>query len=170
MKTKSFLNYNPKLFNQQIVPNSPFVPFCWHSIANDWLNQALSPVFVIKRSGHTADQMRCCWKDCIFYSPILSNLFNHSKQHITKQPFVCEWDKCNRVCNKRARLHAHLLTHIPYRAHTCTSCGRGFKRQQELRRHFMSLHVSGRKHSHSTDGTLSDSQSQSRLEICNLIN
>ena len=86
--------------------------------------------------------MYCKWNNCHFSSTSLKTLYDHSIKHEGTDPFYCQWENCTQLCHKRARLNAHLLTHIPYRAFTCKICSRSFKREQEMRRHFVSLHIS----------------------------
>lgn len=85
--------------------------------------------------------MICKWNTCTQTSTTLSDLYDHAISHPMEAPFVCYWENCGQVCHKKARLNSHLLTHIPHRAFTCKVCRKGFKREQELRRHWSSLHT-----------------------------
>ena len=85
--------------------------------------------------------MYCKWKDCNAQTDTVAELYEHVKTHDFDIPFFCSWNGCQQLCYKRARLLTHLLTHIPLRAFKCRVCHKGFKRQQELRRHYISLHV-----------------------------
>ncbi len=86
--------------------------------------------------------MQCKWDSCLYQAMSLKELYNHALKHKTVAPFYCHWENCGMVCHKKARLTAHLLTHIPYRAYTCKICKKSYKREQEMRRHFVSLHLS----------------------------
>eukprot|EP00835_Amoeboradix_gromovi_P001364 NODE_60_length_25605_cov_0.732377.p13 type:complete len:106 gc:universal NODE_60_length_25605_cov_0.732377:16893-16576(-) len=84
--------------------------------------------------------MLCKWKDCIYRAQSLIELLEHSQKHESEAPFECKWSGCGRICHKRARLIAHLLTHIPVRNFQCNVCQKKYKRDQELRRHIYTIH------------------------------
>ena len=104
--------------------------------------------------------MLCQWAGCNYSNESLYSLFEHAKKHLNAKPYACLWRGCHRLCYKKAELRAHLLTHIPYRAFRCSKCEKGFKREQELRRHFVSIHFSRKEETHQV----------SKIDIFNLIN
>eukprot|EP00834_Sanchytrium_tribonematis_P004015 NODE_177_length_14091_cov_0.996141.p12 type:complete len:102 gc:universal NODE_177_length_14091_cov_0.996141:7889-7584(-) len=84
--------------------------------------------------------MHCKWQNrCLYITDNLADLYAHAKTHDIRPPYVCEWDRCGRICRKKATLQAHFLTHIPLRSFQCTVCSKSFKRYQERNRH-MTLH------------------------------
>ncbi len=84
---------------------------------------------------------RCEWSNCQFITDSLKTLYSHCISHKCGDFAYCQWRTCGVKCHKRARLNAHLLTHVPYRAFSCKICSRAFKREQEMKRHFASVHL-----------------------------
>jgi hypothetical protein len=64
----------------------------------------------------------------------------HSKTH--NRDFKCSYDRCDHQAYRQADIDRHFeQVHLGRRPNTCTACGRGFGRQDDLRRH-----VEGRTH------------------------
>ncbi|KAI8806050.1 hypothetical protein BJ742DRAFT_664921, partial [Cladochytrium replicatum] len=69
-------------------------------------------------------------------------LFTHlSDIHVGRKTrgnlcLTCHWENCVGVTvTKRDHLTSHLRTHVRFKPHVCDSCGRAFKRPQDLKKH-----------------------------------
>ena len=112
--------------------------------------------------------MICQWERCRFIASTLKELYDHSKSHDCTPPYQCKWENCQRICLKKARLHCHLLTHIPYRAYVCPACRKSFKREQEMKRHYISLHSSDQVQLHMISYTTEERNEQLTTNIMNI--
>ncbi|KDN53320.1 hypothetical protein K437DRAFT_217718, partial [Tilletiaria anomala UBC 951] len=48
---------------------------------------------------------------------------------------TCKWEACDVSCAKRDHITSHLRVHTPLKPHSCDSCGKTFKRPQDLKKH-----------------------------------
>ena len=114
--------------------------------------------------------MQCKWKGCDYYSSSLKDVCDHVSVHKSYSPFMCEWEGCGMMCTKRARLSAHLLTHIPYKGFKCKICQKAFRRQQEMKRHFVSLHMSDKILVHDISSMNTNPEEERVMSISSILN
>ncbi|PWN19541.1 hypothetical protein BCV69DRAFT_284170 [Microstroma glucosiphilum] len=83
----------------------------------------------------------CQWNDCgqTYEDPEI--LYQHlCNDHVGRKStnnlcLTCHWIGCDAVCAKRDHITSHLRVHTPLKPHSCASCGKMFKRPQDLKKH-----------------------------------
>jgi len=48
---------------------------------------------------------------------------------------TCHWGSCRTTTVKRDHITSHVRVHVPLKPHKCQSCGKAFKRPQDLKKH-----------------------------------
>lgn len=61
---------------------------------------------------------------------------------------TCAWDGCQASHSKRDHITSHIRIHTPLKPYTCPTCGKSFKRTQDLKKH-------GRTHATAPSATVS---------------
>src|SRR4051812_1520201 len=84
----------------------------------------------------------CQWTGCSRHFSSPEALYSHlGSDHVGRKStrnlcLDCRWGKCDVKTLKRDHLTSHLRVHVPFKPHTCTTCGKSFKRPQDLKKHY----------------------------------
>ncbi|QLQ77917.1 hypothetical protein HG537_0A01640 [Torulaspora globosa] len=92
-------------------------------------------------SGSEEEHAVCHWDGCgkVFNQPEL--LYHHlCKDHVGRKSqknlqLNCKWGDCQAKTEKRDHITSHLRVHIALKPFKCTTCGKNFKRPQDLKKH-----------------------------------
>lgn len=83
----------------------------------------------------------CKWDNCgqLYDDP--EALYQHlCNDHVGRKStnnlcLTCRWQDCDVTCAKRDHITSHLRVHTPLKPHSCVTCGKTFKRPQDLKKH-----------------------------------
>jgi hypothetical protein len=117
---------------------------------------------------HDSQPQVCQWGSCKEEFSDASNLLNHimdfhmrnakhfyptSPQQTVDQDgfvspgsgpqskkFICEWEGCTMILNKKDHLVSHVRIHISCKPYSCSHCSKTFKRKQDVRKHERTTH------------------------------
>lgn len=85
--------------------------------------------------------INCHWGTCTAQAPSPEELYNHvCDEHIGRKStnnlnLTCAWGNCRITTVKRDHITSHIRVHVPLKPHACKSCGKAFKRPQDLKKH-----------------------------------
>lgn len=94
-----------------------------------------------KTNGSKNESIVCMWKNCGLVFDNAEVLYHHlcddhvgriSKNNLC---LTCHWDECNANYGKRDHITSHIRIHIPLKQFSCATCGKCFKRSQDLKKH-----------------------------------
>ena len=128
------------------------------------------------KEGNRYKTMQCKWDTCSYNGTSLKDLCDHVSVHSGIKPFICFWENCGQVCQKKGRLRAHIKTHVPYKEFKCKICQKAFRRQQEMKRHYVNLHLTDQillddiASMTSDDSNTSHAIKGNQMSITNLLN
>ncbi|UZJ51074.1 hypothetical protein CBS101457_000394 [Exobasidium rhododendri] len=83
----------------------------------------------------------CRWVGCSKSYEDPEDLYVHlCNDHVGRKStnnlcLTCKWTDCDVTCAKRDHITSHLRVHTPLKPHACDSCGKLFKRPQDLKKH-----------------------------------
>lgn len=83
----------------------------------------------------------CKWTGCTQEFETAEVLYDHlCSSHVGRKcnnnlSLTCHWDGCGTETRKRDHITSHLKVHVPLTSHKCETCGKGFKRAQDLKKH-----------------------------------
>ncbi|KAJ3062670.1 hypothetical protein HK102_008695 [Quaeritorhiza haematococci] len=90
-----------------------------------------------KRSRQTSKRYQCSYPGCTHTSTRKYNIRTHEQTHQKDRarPHKCPHPQCTKSFARPQELVRHQRAHDPSKACVCKGCGRGFTRQDALRRH-----------------------------------
>ncbi|PWN26968.1 hypothetical protein BDZ90DRAFT_279907 [Jaminaea rosea] len=83
----------------------------------------------------------CRWGQCRLTFDDPEILYQHlCNDHVGRKStnnlcLTCHWTDCDVTCAKRDHITSHIRVHTPLKPHSCGTCGKTFKRPQDLRKH-----------------------------------
>lgn len=102
-------------------------------------SQIVKPVLKAKHSDD--GPLTCKWDTCSQLFGTAELLYAHlCDAHVGRKcnrnlNLVCHWDTCRVETVKRDHITSHLRVHVPLKPFGCQSCGKKFKRPQDLKKH-----------------------------------
>ncbi|KOS13890.1 transcription factor [Malassezia pachydermatis] len=87
------------------------------------------------------EPIKCLWTGCGIECANAEALYHHlcddhvgriSKNNLC---LTCSWDNCGASYGKRDHITSHIRIHTPLKPFTCSTCGKNFKRSQDLKKH-----------------------------------
>lgn len=92
-------------------------------------------------SADFLDDLLCHWNSCSqkFNNP--DDLYLHlTNDHVGRKStnnlcLTCHWEACGITHVKRDHITSHIRVHVPLKPHECETCGKAFKRPQDLKKH-----------------------------------
>lgn len=96
------------------------------------------------RKAHNNDPIgpaQCQWEGCSAGFNRALDLYHHlCSEHIGRKQhqnllLTCKWTKCNVSAAKRDHITLHMRVHVAWKPFECSTCGKGFKRPQDLKKH-----------------------------------
>lgn len=88
-----------------------------------------------------AQDLSCQWTGCTDIFNKAEDLYDHlCDKHIGRKStnnlcLTCSWANCSTKTVKRDHITSHVRVHVPLKPHSCTMCGKSFKRPQDLKKH-----------------------------------
>lgn len=92
-------------------------------------------------SGSEEEHQVCRWEGCGKVFSQAELLYHHlCKDHVGRKSqknlqLNCKWGDCQAKTEKRDHITSHLRVHIALKPFKCTTCGKNFKRPQDLKKH-----------------------------------
>lgn len=86
--------------------------------------------------------LSCKWEGCTAcHFTDAETLYSHvTNDHVGRKStgnlcLQCKWDGCTVSRSKRDHITSHIRVHVPSKPHKCKTCGKPFKRPQDLKKH-----------------------------------
>lgn len=99
------------------------------------------PVRKNNKDDEQKGPLTCKWENCTNVFETAELLYTHlCDQHVGRKcnrnlNLTCHWDNCKVQTVKRDHITSHLRVHVPLKPFGCQSCGKKFKRPQDLKKH-----------------------------------
>lgn len=95
----------------------------------------------LSREDEEEDVVQCRWEGCSLTYDDPETLYQHlCNDHVGRKStnnlcLTCKWVDCDVSCAKRDHITSHIRVHTPLKPHSCATCGKTFKRPQDLKKH-----------------------------------
>lgn len=100
-----------------------------------------SPSEISGSDDDSSEMLVCQWQGCSQVFPQPELLYHHlCNDHVGRKSqknlqLNCNWGNCNAKTVKRDHITSHLRVHVPLKPFGCSTCGKKFKRPQDLKKH-----------------------------------